>query len=187
MSLEVACPVGVAAGDTISVEASTSMSFEVVVPDGVHEGDIFYVDPPIDEVTATMDEGSASLFRAVLQALHDNETLDEFVDEHSDKFRDYHPDGEQSLAWGSLHVEYVSIVEHALESVLTNGHGTAEDLYALLDAQQGSARGQRFLDKFLSMGDYHIFCSMMHTWTNLETVKAQSRFIDEEQAAIDEL
>ena len=94
-----------------------------------------------------MDQGSAELLRAVLQALHDDESLDEFVDEHSEKFRDYEPEGEQSLAWGSLHAEYVELVERVLESVLSSGRGSADDLYALLDAHRESMRGQRFLDK----------------------------------------
>lgn len=113
---------------------------------------------------------------------------DVFVDDHSEKFGSYSgTDGEQELEWGTLHAEYVALVERSLESVLANGRSTAEDLYALLEAQRDSARGQRFLDKFLSMGDYHTFCAMMSTWTNLGGVMAQSRFIDAEQAAIDEL
>lgn len=191
-TLEVVCPPNVSEGMAISVQdPSGGGTFDVIVPPGVGEGEVFLVEPPIEQfmhiAAPQMDPGSAELLRAVLQALHDDESLDEFVDEHSEKFRDYEPDGEQSLAWGSLHMEYVALVERVLESVLESGKGSADDLYALLESQKDTPRGERFLDKFLSMGDYHVFCSMMATWTNLESVKAQSRYIDEEQRAIDEL
>ena len=84
--------------------------------------------------------------------------------------------------WRSLHVEYVALVERTIETVLATARASVDDLYALLEAHREHARGQRFLDKFLSMGDYHVFCGMMRTWSRLETVKAQSRFIDDEQA-----
>ena len=193
--LEVVCPPGSHAGDLINVQMPDGHLFEVAVPAGVAEGDTFYVqtsqlsgvDAFMEQAAPSMDRGSAELLRAVLQALHDDEALDNFVDEHSERFEDYSVDGEQQLEWGSLHGEYVALVERCLDSVLTDGKGTAEDLYELLEAHRDSARGQRFLSKFLSMGDYHAFCAMMSTWTRLETVKEQSRYIDAEQAAIDDL
>ena len=192
MTLDVVCPDGVCAGDTIKVQAASG-TFEVVVPDGVSPGTSFSVELPsndaVDDYVSmqTMDVASAELLRAVLQAIIDDDTLDDFVDAHSENFKDYDADGEQSLEWGSLHREYVAHVEHTLSTVLAHGRSSAEDLYALLESQRHSIRGQRFLDRFLAMGDYPTFCQMMCTWANLETVHAQSRFIDEEQAAIDQL
>jgi hypothetical protein len=195
-TLEVVCPDGVGEGALLQCSTAGGGSIEVTVPAGVCAGDVFLVDhptelPPIDafmqETAQFMDGGSAELLRAVLQALHDDERLDEFVDDHSEKFRDYDQSQEQSLEWGSLHTEYVALVEGSLETVLASGRGNAEDLYALLESHRHSSRGQRFLNKFLSMGDYDTFCSMMCTWTRLETTRAQSRYIDDEQAAIDEL
>ena len=199
MSLEVVCPDGVSEGDGVRVSLGGGREAEVRVPPGVRAGDVFVVevdeaaaapggvDAFVDALGPAMDAGTAALLRAVLQALHDEEALDEFVDEHSEKFLDYAADAEQPLEWGSLHVEYVALVERTIEHVLATARASVDDLYALLEAHREHARGQRFLDKFLSMGDYHVFCGMMHTWSRLETVKAQSRFIDDEQAAIDEL
>ena len=196
-TLEVVCPGGVGEGALLQCNTVGGGSIEVVVPPGVSAGQVFLVDyteqqqQPIDafmqEAAPSMDVGSAELLRAVLQALHDDERLDEFVDDHSEKFHDYDADGEQSLEWGSLHAEYVALVETSLETVLASGRGSAEDLYALLEAHGNSSRGKRFLEKFLSMGDYDTFCTMMRTWTRLEGIRAQSRYIDDEQAAIDEL
>ena len=204
--LQVVCPSGSHAGDLINVTAPGGQEFEVTVPAGVAEGETFYiqtsqdggdssggdgqpsdVDTFMEQAAPSMDRSSAELLRAVLQALHDDEALDNFVDDHSERFQDYEADGEQLLEWGSLHREYVVLVERCLDGVLARGKGSAEDLYELLEVHRDSARGQRFLDKFLSMGDYHAFCAMMCTWTKLETVKEQSSFIDAEQAAIDEL
>lgn len=138
-------------------------------------------------VLKEMDAAAAELLRAVLQALQDDEALDVFVDTHAEAFETYTEAGEQQLEWGSLHTEYVALVERSLSGVLEGGRGDANDLYALLEQNRDSIRGERFLDKFLAMGDYHVFCDMMCTWTRLETVKEQSRYIDREQAAIDEL
>ena len=149
MSLEVICPPNVSAGDTIEVQAPSGGTFNVVVPPGTHEHDCFLVEPPVDafmEAAPAMDHGSAELLRAVLQALHDDESLDEFVDEHSEKFLDYDPEGEQSLAWGTLHAEYVELVERVLGRSLRAVVG-ARRICMPARCSCDSLRGQRFLDK----------------------------------------
>lgn len=190
---EVVCPAGVQEGDMITVHDPDGGSFEVAVPAGIGEGQPFLVELTVDafvsemQQLADMDPDSVELLRAVLQALLDEEDLDEFVDDHAPKFADYHPDSEQSLEWGGLHLSYVAIVERRLESVFAERGSSADALYTLLEQHSASARGQKFLSKFLSLGDYHAFCAMMQSWTQLETVKAQCEYIDREQAAIDEL
>ena len=82
---------------------------------------------------------------------------------------------------------YVKLVEGILEATLAANGVSIEALYSLLDAQRSSSRGQSFINRFLSLGDYAVFCQMMCTWANLDSVKAQSRYIDDEQAAIDNL
>ena len=52
----------------------------------------------------------------LLQALLDDESLDAFVDDHSEKFKAYSADGEQSLEWGACHMAYVKLVEQVTMS-----------------------------------------------------------------------
>ena len=98
MTLDVVCTDGVCAGDTIKVQAASG-TFEVVVPDGVSPGTSFSVELPsndaVDDYVSmqTMDVASAELLRAVLQAIIDDDTLDDFVDAHSENFKDYDADG----------------------------------------------------------------------------------------------
>ena len=146
-----------------------------------------YQDPTAFVEQLAMPEEQAAGLRSVLQALLDDESLDAFVDDHSEKFKAYSADGEQSLEWGACHMAYVKLVEGILEATLAANGVSIEALYSLLDAQRSSSRGQSFINRFLSLGDYAVFCSMMCTWANLDSVKAQSRYIDDEQAAIDNL
>ena len=188
--LEVVCPAGAAEGTTISVALAGGGSFEVAVPAGISEGMPFtveYQDPTAFVEQLAMPEEQAAGLRSVLQALLDDESLDAFVDDHSEKFKAYTADGEQSLEWGACHMAYVKLVEGILEATLAANGVSIEALYSLLDAQRSSSRGQSFINRFLSLGDYAVFCSMMCTWANLDSVKAQSRYIDDEQAAIDNL
>ena len=48
--LEVTVPAGFKAGDTMQVALEDGSSFEVVVPDGCHEGASFLVEPPEEEI-----------------------------------------------------------------------------------------------------------------------------------------
>lgn len=176
---EIVCPAGVGEGDLIAVTDPAGGSFEVAIPPGISEGQAFLVEvalPAFDqEAFATemqqvtdMDPSSVEMLTAVVQALHDDEEIDAFVNDNSVKFSEYDPSSEQSLEWGSLHIAYVSIVERCLESVLASRGSSAEAVYALLEQHSATERGQRFLSKFLSVGDYHVFCAMMKSWTMLE-------------------
>ena len=175
-AFEVCCPPGAVEGTMLTVQDPNGGTLEVAVPPGCSEGMNFTVEvalPSFDQAAfaaemADMDPQSVELLSAVMKTLHDHEGLDAFVNDFSAKFEEYDPANEQSLEWGSIHMQYAQIVEEVLEAILADFGSTTAAVYQILEAYSGTERGQKFLAKFLALADYHVFCAMMKSWAVLE-------------------
>ena len=115
------------------------------------------------EARTSLDQQEAAALRSILHALYDDDSLEDFLDEHASKFVSYSANSEQQLEWTILHNEYVSLMEQQIEEqVGRSGLLTSERLFALLREVGGTdERANAFIARVLSMGDYHAFCRLM--------------------------
>jgi len=191
-TLDVVCPPGVAAGETVGIEAA-GRTFEVAVPDGVEPGMTFQVqlddddDPGGDDFGPFCGAGpstepappqpaaaprgltsaDASTIRNLMEALFDSDELDDFVDDNSAAFASYSREGEQQLQWTVLHNRFCSLVEATIHDQLHDLGMDTQQLYGMLaEATGGDPRADAFLSRLLNLEDYHRFCEGMCTDTS---------------------
>lgn len=73
-----------------------------------------------------LTQSDAAALRSILQALHDFDALDDFIDKHAAHFEGYTKDREQRLEWTSLHNEYSALVEGRVQARVTTAENQRE-------------------------------------------------------------
>lgn len=153
-------------------------SFEVNVPEGIAEGDVFVVLlpaqpapslPSIDGLVAqdgAIDGAAqaAAALSAVLDALEDNDdsALDRIIDDNCAEFAEWTQGSEARLEWTGLFEAYVTEAEGFIGEMLATRGCNAEDVFLHAQAYSGGdARVRKLIDKLLAMAEFEQFCKMM--------------------------
>jgi len=141
-------------------------SFEVAVPPGILDGDVFSVAIPTtadEPPPAELDDVLAAL-NVVLDALedHDDDVLDGIVDQNCSKFAEWVPENESTLEEYSLFQGYVAECEGFIAEVLTSINSSAEAVFDQAQRYEGDdERVQRLVQRLLATDDFPTFCKMM--------------------------
>lgn len=112
---------------------------------------------------------SAAL-RQLVNAVEDAvEDLDAFVYQHCGRFASWSgTDGEQELAWTTLHHEYVVVVEAAIAEALRELSCREEDVFAYAQLHGGDKSVDKAMTRLLALAEYSKFCQMMHAYSDEE-------------------
>ena len=189
-TVDITCPPGVAAGDELSVTVGDS-TFNVVLPDGVFEGDVFAVEvldeedvparadtprlPVLAGIVAHLnaqrvayggEEVLESALLTVLDAIDftdvDNSVVDALIDGNCAEFANFEHGEEMPLHWIQLHEHYVGLVEEHIGDVLASLECSAEDVFQYAQTYAGGdERVQRLIERLLASVDLPAFCVMM--------------------------
>ena len=147
--LDVAVPPGSGPGETVSFEDSYGNTLEVVVPDGVIEGESFQVE--IDEggnvnplkalndyVNARAESGDVmDKFVAWFERESVGEKIDRFVEVNAATIGSADASSEQSLDWWPLYQAYQGQFDVLLQEFLDEAGCSAEEFLSAADGAEG--------------------------------------------------
>ena len=168
--IEVEVPAGVTEGDVFTVQLGDVEEQEREPPGGLGAiaaelagqraiaASFFHSEP----APVANGEVLAEALRTILKAIDRMPVIDELIESNAASFADYSSSAEQSLTWTALHHKFVELIELAAKEQMEDLECSDSELFAFArDYGETDPAARSLLRKFLAMGEYLDFCSLM--------------------------